>query len=80
MHSLSSKEFANSKSFGDKRGKAYKFNILLKGEFTKYSIAGGPSPNLYQSNDTTYHFKLILISCPSPFKSAFLPIHRYFHC
>jgi hypothetical protein len=28
--------FVNSKAFGIKRRKTYKFNIILKGGFTKY--------------------------------------------
>jgi hypothetical protein len=30
------KSFVNLKAFGAKRLKTYKFNIILKGEFTKY--------------------------------------------
>jgi hypothetical protein len=30
------KEFCNSKTFDIKRRKTYKFNKILKGEFTKY--------------------------------------------
>jgi hypothetical protein len=30
------KSFVNSKAFGVKRQKTYKFNIILKGEFTKF--------------------------------------------
>jgi hypothetical protein len=36
MYSLSSKEFCNSKAIGIKRRKTYKFEIILKEEFTKY--------------------------------------------
>ncbi len=35
MHYPSSKDFANSKTFGFKQIGNFKFNIILKGEFKK---------------------------------------------
>jgi hypothetical protein len=38
--------FANSKAFGVKQRKTYKFNITLKEEIRNFGIAGGPFPNV----------------------------------
>jgi hypothetical protein len=59
--------FTNSKAFHAKRQRIYLFNIKLKGRLQDFLISAAWTLSLPWPIKP-YHFKIILISCPSPFK------------